>query len=77
MQSSTKRFVYVLTGWQERTASSERPAVWRFSLEETHVERRHGFGSLGELMAFLAMQTGAEERGSEGAREMEREDDEE
>jgi hypothetical protein len=53
MERSGKRFVYVITGWQERPASPERPAVWRFSLEETHIERRHGFGSLEALVAFL------------------------
>jgi hypothetical protein len=53
MRNPAKRFIYVLTGWQERPASPGRPAVWRFSLEESHIDRRHGFGSLEALMDFL------------------------
>jgi len=53
MDSSTRRFVYVLIGWQERPASAERPAVWRFSLEDTRANQRLGFGNLCDLVVFL------------------------
>jgi hypothetical protein len=56
---------YILRLWQERPASSDRPAVWRFSLEDTRARRRLGFGSLDELTAFLEAQTEAEGQGSE------------
>lgn len=72
MHNPDKRFVYVLIGWQERPASPERPAVWRFSLEDTRADQRLGFGSLDELTAFLEAETIAGEawkRGSRGAEE--------
>ena len=74
MDSPTKRFVYVLIGWEERSSSCGRPAVWRFSLEDTRAEQRVGFGSLDELMAFLEAETGPgggmeqENRGAEEQR---------
>jgi hypothetical protein len=55
---------YILRLWQERPASSDRPAVWRFSLEDTRARRRLGFGSLEELTAFLEEQVGARQQGS-------------
>jgi len=45
--------VYLLRLWRERPASPERPAVWRFSLEDTRTRQRHGFGDLEALVAFL------------------------
>lgn len=56
MTHPAKRHVYVLTVWEERRATPGRPAVWRFSLENTHDRRRFGFGSLEELMAFVRAQ---------------------
>jgi len=56
MHNPGKRFVYVLTAWEERKASAERPAVWRFSLEDTGAQRRLGFRDLDELTAFLHTQ---------------------
>jgi len=53
MHDPRRRFVYVLTVWEERPASEARPAVWRFSLEDTHARHRLGFGSLSDLTAFL------------------------
>jgi len=47
---------YMLRLWQERPASSERPAVWRFSLEDPHTGKRRGFASLEELVTFLQRQ---------------------
>lgn len=48
--------IYVLTAWQERPALPDRPAVWRFSLEDAQAGQRHGFGSLTELTAFLELE---------------------
>lgn len=61
---------YILRLWQERPASPECPAVWRFSLEDTHAQRRLGFGDLAALTAFLEAQMETEQ-GSRGAREQE------
>jgi len=44
---------YILRLWQERPASTERPSVWRFSLQDTRARQRYGFGDLTELAAFL------------------------
>jgi hypothetical protein len=44
---------YILRLWQERPASSQRPSVWRFSLQDTRARQRYGFGDLKELAAFL------------------------
>ena len=53
MRNPGRRFVYVLTVWEERPASEARPAVWRFSLEDTRAHHRLGFGSLTDVTAFL------------------------
>jgi len=69
MSNPSKRFVYVLTAWQERPASPERPAVWRFSLEDTRVRERRGFADLKQLTAFLEeqMEAGGQARRGERA----------
>lgn len=64
MNSSSKHLcynAYILRLWQERAASSARPAVWRFSLEDTHTRQRRGFGDLDGLVAFLQAQMEAGE----------------
>ena len=60
---------YILRLWQERPASPERRAVWRFSLEDTRARQRRGFGDLAELTAFLEAQIEAEQQGSTGTGE--------
>jgi hypothetical protein len=45
--------VYLLRLWQERPASCESPAVWRYSVEDTRTHQRHGFGNLEDLMEFF------------------------
>jgi hypothetical protein len=57
---------YILRLWQERSASPARPAVWRFSLEDTHTRQRRGFGDLAGLVEFLQAQMEAEETKKEG-----------
>lgn len=66
MQNPPRRFLYLLTMWQERPASPEHPAVWRFSLEDTRTDQRRGFGSLEGLVAFLRAQVEAGEQRSRG-----------
>ena len=57
--------VYLLRLWRERPALPGRPAVWRFSLEDTRTRQRRGFASLEGLTAFLRAQIGMGERGSD------------
>jgi hypothetical protein len=45
--------VYLLRAWRERPASRRRPAVWRFSLEDTRTRQRRGFATLEAMVAFL------------------------
>ena len=56
MTNSPRRFLYLLTLWQERPATGDRPAVWRFRLEDTRSNEQWGFGSPDDLLAFLQQQ---------------------
>ena len=67
-QTVPRYHAYLLRLWQERPASSERPAVWRLSLEDTRTRQRRGFGSLEGLVAFLRAQVGAGETRREGGK---------
>lgn len=51
---------YILRAWQERPASADRPALWRYSLEDTRTRRRRGFASLDDLTAHLRAHAGAD-----------------
>jgi len=53
--------VYILRLWQERPASFDRPATWRFSLENVLTRRQQGFANLEKLVAFLQEQVGVRE----------------
>ncbi|NOX61361.1 MAG: hypothetical protein GXP42_05370 [Chloroflexi bacterium] len=63
MSPFPKHWIQLLTIWQERSAYGENPAVWRFSLEDPHSERRHSFQSLDDLVAFLQRQMEQSEKG--------------
>ena len=65
MHNPPKRVLYLLTLWQERPASPERPAVWRLSLEDVHTSERHAFGDCRALAAFLHAQMAALEDAEE------------
>jgi hypothetical protein len=56
VRDSLKRSIYLLTIWQERLASSEHAAVWRFSLEDARSGERWGFANLEQILAFLEKQ---------------------
>ena len=56
MQNSSRRSIYVVTIWQERSASSDGPVVWRFGLEDARTGDKYGFTDLEQLMAFLKTQ---------------------
>ena len=64
-----KRFLYVLTLWQERPEIDDQPAVWRYSLEDPYSGERRGFGSLDGVTAFLRDRVGGGAEGNGGDRE--------
>jgi hypothetical protein len=53
VQKPSRRSVYFLTIWQERPGETDRPAVWRYSLEDVHTGQKRGFGSLEQMLVFL------------------------
>ncbi len=53
MTKPPKRFLYLLTLWQEQPMTADQPALWRFSLEDTRTRQRHGFATLDAMVAFL------------------------
>ena len=52
-KKSPKYLAYLLRLWQEDDSTP-----WRATLENAHTGERHGFASLGRLLAFLQDQTG-------------------
>ncbi len=72
MRDSLSRSIYVLTIWQEREASSDQPAVWRYSLEDARTGERRAFAILEQMVAFLVAflreQTGDRSEESPAAR---------
>jgi len=56
MHTPPKRVLYLLTLWQERPVSPDRPAIWRLSLEDVHTSARYAFGDCRALVAFLHTQ---------------------
>jgi hypothetical protein len=44
---------YLVTFWEERSPDSDRPKVWRFSLEDPRSGCRRGFPDLAALVAAL------------------------
>lgn len=54
---------YVLRCWEMRSQHPDRPATWRFSLEDSQTREKHAFSGLEPLVAFL--QTELEEHEGE------------
>ncbi len=52
---------YLLRCWQERGRQEAQPAVWRFSLEDAHTGRRHGFATLEAVVAALERELAAQD----------------
>jgi hypothetical protein len=46
-------YTFLLTGWEERNQDPNSPGVWRFRLEDTRTNYRHGFAILEGVTAFL------------------------
>jgi hypothetical protein len=49
--------VYLLRSWEVRSADSDGPVTWRFSLEDPQTGEKRGFGDLESLVAFLRART--------------------
>ncbi len=44
---------YMLRFWKVHSNDPQRPATWRFSLEDPHTGEKFGFADLEMLVAFL------------------------
>jgi hypothetical protein len=55
---------YLLTVWEERNVDPDRPATWRFSLQDARTGRRRGFAGL-EVLAVALQQEMAQDRAKE------------
>lgn len=62
MRHSPKRSIYLLSMWQERSASPDHPAVWRYGLENVRTGQKHGFGNLDELVIFFKQRMAVQEQ---------------
>lgn len=53
LDSPPRYRAYLLRCWQERSRDPDKPAVWRFSLDDPHTGQRRGFASFEALIAAL------------------------
>jgi hypothetical protein len=44
---------YLLRCWEMRSQQPDRPATWRFSLEDPQTKEKHAFSGLEALVSFL------------------------
>ncbi|MEJ2150857.1 MAG: hypothetical protein P8Z40_15465 [Chloroflexota bacterium] len=44
---------YLLRCWEVRSQQPDRPATWRYSLQDPQTEQKHSFADLEELVDFL------------------------
>ncbi|MCI0397073.1 MAG: hypothetical protein L0332_00320 [Chloroflexi bacterium] len=51
---------YLLRFWCDEGRGNDRPAAWRFSLEDAHTGARRGFADFEALVFFLAGQLEAD-----------------
>jgi hypothetical protein len=56
---------YMLRCWEMRSQDPDRPATWRFSLEDPQTKQRHTFSDWKSMIAFLEAQI-SEESSTEG-----------
>lgn len=56
MSSQLRRFLFLLSIWQERPESAGSSAVWRYRLENARGGKHRGFASLDALTAYLVAQ---------------------
>ncbi len=56
---------YVLRCWEMRSQHSDRPATWRFSLEEAQTREKRAFADLEALVTFLQTELETRKNGKE------------
>jgi hypothetical protein len=54
---------YVLRCWEARSQHADRPATWRFSVEDAWTGEKRTFADLASVFAFLEAQINMEHRG--------------
>lgn len=52
---------YVLRCWEMRSQHPDRPATWRFGLENSQTREKRAFPDLEALVAFLQTELGKQE----------------
>ena len=58
MPAQASRYLsFLLRCWEDSNRSPDRPAIWRFSLEDVATGERRGFRDLETLVVFLQTQT--------------------
>ena len=60
-QDRSRYCSYLPRCWQEPSLVHLGPAAWRFSLEDPHTGRRHGFANLEDLIAVVRRELEGEE----------------
>ena len=54
---------YMLRCWEMRSQQPDRPATWRFSLEDPQTREKHAFPDLEALVSFLQAELEMREKG--------------
>jgi hypothetical protein len=53
----------MLRCWEMRSQQPDRPATWRFSLEDPQTKEKHAFSGLEALVSFLQAELETHENG--------------
>ena len=53
---------FVLRCWEMRSQHPDRPATWRFGLEDSQTREKRAFPDLEALVAFLQTELGMQKR---------------
>ncbi len=57
---------YVLRCWEVRSQYPDRPATWRYSLEEAQTREKRAFADMEALVTFLQTELGKQESEKKG-----------
>ena len=60
---------YLLRFWEELQPDDNLPRLFRFSLEDPHTGKRHGFPTLEGLIAFIREEIGSGDKPQQGVDE--------
>jgi hypothetical protein len=59
-------YAYVLRCWEMRSQHPDRPATWRFGLENSQTREKRAFTDLEALVTFLQTELGKQEGEKKG-----------